>query len=64
MYDNGSLDLEYFKTKKKLKDIKKLKRMIKTQNHITERLHKAPVHIVFTDIIDSICMTFENIVKR
>lgn len=62
--DLSKIDLELIKAKQKVKDIKKLKRMMKIQNHMKERLYKAPVHIVFSDMIDSICLTFENIVKR
>lgn len=56
--------MEYIKTKRKLKDIKKVKQMMKKADHMKNRLYKPPVHIVFTDMVDSVCMTFENIVKR
>jgi len=61
--DMEMLEVELVEAKQKVKDIKKLKRMMKKQKHMQERLYKPPVHIVFTDMVDSVCLTFENIVN-
>jgi len=58
------IDLELIKAKKRVKDLKKLKRQYKKTTRLLTQNYKPPVRCIVSDWIDSVCFCFENLVNR
>lgn len=50
-------------TKNQLKELKKLKKMKREYDRIQSEVYKPPIRHIVSNWIDSVCLTFENIVK-
>lgn len=58
------IELELIKAKKRVKDIKKIKKMKREVKRLQFERYKPSMRILVGTWIDSVCLTFENLVKR